>query len=121
MLMRFLDRNAGTHLAVNTLQFYPFVQFGLQCQSLAMWIQTPICGGDLKLPSFGVDSVWKNGRRARVATRGSKLVINNQKLYREPSALFPGILDRSTNGIYLSNERADVDKALENRKRKVGQ
>lgn len=58
--------------------------------------------------------------RGRVGARESKMVINNQNLYSTPGVLFPSIVDRSANGIYLSNERADVDKALENRRRKVG-
>ncbi|GMH45422.1 hypothetical protein BSKO_13379 [Bryopsis sp. KO-2023] len=49
----------------------------------------------------------------------AKMVITNEELYSDPAKLFPGMTDRSINGIYLSNERLDVDRALENRRRKV--
>ncbi|CAD7697247.1 unnamed protein product [Ostreobium quekettii] len=67
----------------------------------------------------------RNSRRRVPAVRGlptmvsDKLTITNSDLYVEPSQIFPAILDRSINGIYLSNERLDVDKEVENRRRKV--
>lgn len=49
----------------------------------------------------------------------SKLLITNRDLFGDLEKVFPNIIDRSINGIYLSNERSDVDKHLQNRGRKV--
>lgn len=61
----------------------------------------------------------RSGGRCSAAVSGNKLVITNDELYSKPSKLFPGMVDRSINGIYLSNERSAVDEALEGRRRKV--